>query len=82
MGVMLPGAVELPHDEIIFYIEKLEDENAALRKEKKVLTDENRVLTDEKNAWTDEKISLLNEVERLKERIAELGALNNQPFAE
>ena len=74
MGVMLPGAVELPHDKIIFQIEKLEDEN-------KVLTDENRVLTVEKSAWIDEKkvltdanISLLKEVERLKERIAELEA--------
>ena len=40
MGVMLPGAMELPHDDIIFKLEELEETNIALTKENTALTDE------------------------------------------
>ncbi len=60
MGVMLPGAMELPHDDIIFKLEKLEETNIALTRENTALTNENTALTDEN--------------EKLKIRIAELEA--------
>ena len=40
MGVMLPGAMELPHDDIIFKLEELEEANIALTKKNTALTDE------------------------------------------
>ncbi len=43
MGVMLPGAIELPHDDIIFKLEKLED----LEKKIPALTEKNAALADE-----------------------------------
>ncbi len=67
MGVMLPGAMELPHDDIIFKLEKLEETNIALAKENTALIDENTALTDENTILT-------NENEKLKARIAELEA--------
>ena len=67
MGVMLPGAMELPHDDIIFKLEELEETNIALNKELTALTDENTALTDENTALADEN-------EKLKIRIAELEA--------
>ena len=44
MGVMLPGAMELPHDDIIFKLEELEETNIALTKENATLTNENKKL--------------------------------------
>lgn len=63
MGVMLPGALELPHDDIIFKLERLEEleeKTAAQAGEIAILTDKNVTLSDE--------------IEKLKARIAELEA--------
>ena len=60
MGVMLPGALELPHDDIFFKLDELEEKNAALTGEIAKLTDKSTALADEN--------------EKLKARIAELEA--------
>ena len=60
MGVMLPGALELPHDDIFFKLDELEEKNAAQANEIAKLTGKNAALTDEN--------------EKLKARIAELEA--------
>lgn len=47
MGVMLPGAIELPHDDIIFKLERLEElegQIAALKGKMAVLTNDNEKL--------------------------------------
>ena len=47
MGVMLPGAIELPHDDIIFKLERLEEleeKNAAMADEIAALSSENEKL--------------------------------------
>lgn len=47
MGVMLPGAIELPHDDIIFKLERLEEleeKNAAMADEIAALNGENEKL--------------------------------------
>ena len=63
MGVMLPGALELPHDDIIFKLERLEEleeKTAAQAGEIAILADKN--------------ITLSDEIKKLKARIAELEA--------
>ena len=75
MGVMLPGAIELPHDDIIFKLERLEEleeSNTALTNKITALTDENTALADENTALVDENTALADKVEKLKARIAEL----------
>lgn len=44
MGVMLPGALELPHDDIFFKLDELEEKNAVQADEIAKLTDENEKL--------------------------------------
>ena len=44
MGVMLPGALELPHDDIFFKLDELEEKNAAQASEIAKLADENEKL--------------------------------------
>ena len=60
MGIMLPGALELPHDDIFFKLDALEKKNASQAGEIAKLTGKNTALTDE--------------IEKLKARIAELEA--------
>ena len=70
MGVMLPGALELPHDDIIFKLERLEEleeKTAAQAGEIAMLADKNVTLSDENAILSDEN-------KKLKARIAELEA--------
>ena len=63
MGVMLPGALELPHDDIIFKLERLEE-----------LEEKTAVQAGEIAMLADKNVTLSDENKKLKARIAELEA--------
>lgn len=67
MGVMLPGAIELPHDDIFFQMEALEDKIAALTRQNNTMADENNALSEENSALSDK-------IKELQLKIAELEA--------